>query len=72
MPFRSWLAPVLALIRPALAAYRLNPRALVFAAACWLLFSGVAEFSPPAARIVLGAVFMVALLWPDRRPKASP
>lgn len=72
MRLRSWLSPKLASIRQAVTGYRVNPRALVFGASCWLLWSGVREFSPPAAKIVLGAVFLVGLLWPERRPKGQP
>ena len=72
MRLLSWLTPKLATLGKALAAYRVNPRALVFGVSCWLLFSGVQEFSPPAARIVLGSVFLIGLLWPERRAKGSP
>lgn len=72
MRFRQWLSPSLASLAKAFTAYRVNPRAVVFAAACWLLWSGVREFSPPAARIVLGSVFLIGLLWPERRQKGQP
>lgn len=69
MRLRQWLAPKLATLAQAASAYRVNPRAVVFGAACWLLWSGVRAWSPPAARIVLGSVFLLALLWPERRPR---
>jgi hypothetical protein len=65
----QWLSPKLTTAARAVSAYRLNPRAVVFGAACWLLWSGVREFSPPAARIVLGIVFLLGLFWPERMPK---
>lgn len=68
MRLRSWLSS----IAKASTAYHVNPRAVVFGVACWLLWSGVREFSPPAARIVLGTVFLIGLFWPDRSKKAAP
>jgi hypothetical protein len=71
MRLKSWLAPKLATIWKAVTAIRLNPRAVVFGVACSLLFSGVREFSAPAAKIVLGTVFLIALLWPEPRKKGE-
>jgi hypothetical protein len=68
----QWLSPKLASLSNAVTAYRVNPRAVVYGVACWLLWSGVREFSPPAARIALGLVFLVGLLWPERAKKGHP
>jgi hypothetical protein len=73
MRLTSWLAPKLATIWKAVTALPVNLRAVVFAVACWLLYSGVRDsFSTPAAKIVLGAVFLVGILWPDRPKKDQP
>lgn len=72
MRLRQWLSSSLAFLAKSLAAYRVNARAVIFSVACWLLWSGVREFSPPAARIVLGSVFLVAILWPERARKGRP
>jgi len=67
MRFRTWLSPKLASLGNALKAYRVNPRAVWFGVACWLLWSGVQEFSPAAARITLGVVFLAAIFWPEAK-----
>lgn len=67
MRLKSWLAPKLATIIQSVSAVRINSRAVVFGVACWLLWSGVREFSPPAARIVLGSIFLIGVLWPERK-----
>jgi hypothetical protein len=71
MRLRSWLAPKLSSFVRTSSAYRINARSVVFGVSCWLLFSGVREFSPPAARIVLGSVFLIGLLWPERSKKGT-
>lgn len=71
MRLRPWLAPKFAHLAHAISAYRVNARSVVFGAACWLLWSGVHAFSPPAARIALGSVFLVGLLWPERAKKGA-
>lgn len=68
----SWLKPQLASARNALAGYRLNPRALVFGCACALVWSGVRHWSPPAARIALGLILFIGLVWPEGRREKSP
>jgi hypothetical protein len=68
----SWLTPKLASVGRALAGFRLNPRALVFAVACALIFSGVSSLhSPAAARCTLGLLLLVGLLWPEPRREKS-
>lgn len=72
MRLRQWLAPKLESLRTLASGLRVNPRAVVFAAACWLLWSGVREFSPPAARIALALLMLVGLFWPERARRNRP
>jgi hypothetical protein len=67
----SWLKSLLEKLRTAFAGYRTNPRALIFFAGCALVFSGVYSWSPAAARVVLGSILIVAILWPDRRKESQ-
>lgn len=61
MRLPSWLKPMLDRLAAALSAYRVNPRALVFAVACWLVWSGWSHWSPPGARVVTGLILLHAV-----------
>jgi len=86
MRLRTWLTRSLAVLRSApsrllscarivartLAAFRLNPRACVFMLSCWLVFSGLRDWSPPAAKIAVGLILLTTLLRTEPAPPNPP
>lgn len=73
---RSTLSRLLTRAKPAaraLAGYRPNPRAWLFVASCWLVFSGLRSWSPPAAKIAVGLILLLACLRNESSiPTAKP
>ena len=61
MRLRLWLTSFSAALGTFFTTYRLNPRALAHLLALSLIYSGLAEWSPAAARTITGSILMLTL-----------